>query len=172
MRGRWAAGIPPRNFAWVIQGQLAISERPGGYARNHRRVRRHEEILWLREQGFSRVVSLLPSSHNLHAYTELDMNWAHFPLPATAEMRTALPELFGQFAAWLGAGETILVHQEEMGDRLMGVMAGFLVWSGRLGDRPRAISALEQITKRQMGPPGRQLVTLTPDANPEQHPGA
>ncbi|MHB1487818.1 MAG: hypothetical protein ACYCS7_07285 [Acidimicrobiales bacterium] len=167
MKGRWAAGIPPRNFAWIIQDQMAISERPGGYSRNHRRVRRQEEILWLREQGFTRVVSLLPSPHNLHAYTELDMNWAHFPLPATAEVRTMLPNLFGQFAAWLGAGERILVHQEELGDRLMGVMAGYLLWAGKLVQGPQAIAALEQITKRQMGPAGRQLVAMAPDGGAE-----
>jgi hypothetical protein len=48
MKGKWAKGIPPRFFNWVIKGKLAVSERPGGYARNHRKVRRHEEILWLR----------------------------------------------------------------------------------------------------------------------------
>ena len=53
--------------------RLAVSERPGGYAPHHRRVRRHEEILWLRRQGFDRVVSLLPSTHNLHAYEELEL---------------------------------------------------------------------------------------------------
>jgi hypothetical protein len=79
MKGKWAKGIPPRFFCWIIKDQLAISERPGGYARNHRKVRRHEEILWLRGEGFTRVVSLLPSSHNLHAYDELEMRWSHVP---------------------------------------------------------------------------------------------
>ena len=32
MRGRWAAGIVPRNFDWIIRDYLAVSERPGGYA--------------------------------------------------------------------------------------------------------------------------------------------
>ena len=40
MKGKWAKGIEPRYFAWIIRDQLAVSERPGGYARNHRRVRR------------------------------------------------------------------------------------------------------------------------------------
>ena len=81
MRGKWERGIEPRNFAWVIKDKLAVSERPGGYARNHRKVRRHEEILWLRNQGFTRIVSLLPSSHNLVAYDELGVTWSHFPTP-------------------------------------------------------------------------------------------
>ena len=29
MKGKWAAGIPPRNFTWVMKDHLAISERPG-----------------------------------------------------------------------------------------------------------------------------------------------
>ena len=62
MKGKWAQGIQPRNFAWVIKDRLAICERPGGYGANHRRVRRQEEIIWLREQGFGVVISLLPSS--------------------------------------------------------------------------------------------------------------
>ena len=68
VRGKWERGIEPRNFAWIIKDQLAVCERPGGYARNHRKVRRHEEILWLRNQGFSRIVSLLllaPQPHGL-----------------------------------------------------------------------------------------------------------
>ncbi len=30
-----------------------MCERPGGYGANHRRVRRQEEIIWIREQGFT-----------------------------------------------------------------------------------------------------------------------
>ena len=59
-KGKWAAGIPPRNFTWVIKDRLAVSERPGGFAPNHRKVRRQEEIIWLQVQGFTRVFSLLP----------------------------------------------------------------------------------------------------------------
>ena len=82
VKGKWAAGIPPRNFTWVIKDRLAMSERPGGFAPNHRKVRRQEEIIWLQVQGFTRVVSLLPSSHNLQAYEERSMASVHFPLPA------------------------------------------------------------------------------------------
>ena len=45
LRGKWALGITPRNFTWVIKDRLAICERPGGYGENHRRVRRQEEII-------------------------------------------------------------------------------------------------------------------------------
>ena len=163
MRGKWAAGIAPRNFTWIIKGKLAVSERPGGYARNHRRVRRQEEIIWLREQGFTRVVSLLTSTHNLHAYDEMGVTWSHQPLGPQSDVRAVLPKLYQDIRDWLEAGERILVHEEELGDRLMGVAGGYLLWSGLLDSGPQAISVLEQLVHRQMGPPGRELVALAAD---------
>ena len=158
MRGKWAQGIEPRNFAWIIKDRLAVSERPGGYARNHRKVRRQEEIIWLREQGFTRIVSLLASNHNLHAYDELGVPWSHIPLGATSEVRTVLTELYAGLRDWMAAGEKLLLHQEELGDRLMGVVAGYLLWTDMLQSGPQAITVLEQLVHRQMGPTGRELV--------------
>jgi hypothetical protein len=159
MRGKWAAGIPPRNFTWVIQDQLAMSERPGGFAPHHRRVRRQEEIIWLRVQGFTRVVSMLPSPHNLQAYEEGDVASAHFPLPVSGDLRDALTDLFEQLDEWLGRGERVLVHQEELGDGVVGAVAGFLLWSGRLPGGPQAIAVAERLSGRQLGPNGRELVS-------------
>ena len=160
VRGKWAAGIPPRFFEWIIKGQLAISERPGGYARNHRKVRRHEEILWLRNQGFTRVVSLLPSPHNLHAYDEHDIPSSHLPFGPHDDPTVVLPDLFVNIRTWLAAGERVLIHQEELGDRLMGVVAAYLRWSGLIPSSPKTITVVEQVLGRQMGPEGRQLVAL------------
>ena len=160
MRGKWAEGIPPRYFAWVIKDRLAVSERPGGYARNHRKVRRQEEIIWLREQGFSRVVSLLPSPHNLHAYDELGVAWEHIPLRLHDDPRPVLAELYPKLRDWLAAGEKLLIHQEELGDRIQGVAGGYLVYAGLVPDPAQAISIVEQINQRQMGPTGRHLVGM------------
>ncbi|HLI54874.1 MAG TPA: hypothetical protein VKU88_11150 [Acidimicrobiales bacterium] len=162
MRGKWARGIRPRFFAWIIMGKLAVSERPGGYARNHRKVRRQEEILWLRGEQFTRIVSLLPSPHNLHAYDELGMTWSHVPLSPHDDPAEVLSELYADLKRWLASGERILVHQEEMGDRLMGVVAGYLRWSGLVPSGPHAITIVERILARQMGPAGRELVALAP----------
>ena len=60
LRGKWALGITPRNFTWVIKDKMAICERPGGYGENHRRVRRQEEIIWLRENRFDLLISSSP----------------------------------------------------------------------------------------------------------------
>lgn len=168
MKGKWAAGIPPRNFTWVIAGQLAMSERPGGFAPNHRRVRRQEEIIWLQAQGFDRVVSLLPSSHNLQAYEERDMPSVHFPLPQHGEVRPVLAELYGDLHQRLLAGEQVLVHQEELGDRVAGTLAGYLLWSGRLPSGPQAVTVMEHLTGHPLGPSGRELVSSAGQLPPYQ----
>jgi hypothetical protein len=162
MKGKWARGITPRFFAWIIKGHLAVSERPGGYARNHRKVRRQEEILWLRGEGFTRVVSLLPSPHNLHAYDEMDVTWSHIPFGPHDDPAVVLADLYARLKYWLADGERILLHQEELGDRLMGVVAGYLRWSGMVPSGPQAIAVVEKILARQMGPSGRELVAMAP----------
>jgi hypothetical protein len=160
MKGKWAAGIPPRNFTWVIKDRLAVSERPGGFAPNHRKVRRQEEIIWLQVQGFTSVVSLLPSSHNLQAYQEQELPSIHFPLPQSGDTRAVQLDLFRELHTRLTAGERLLVHQEELGDRVMGVVAGYLLWSGRLPSGPQAVTVLEHMIGHQMGPSGRELVAV------------
>jgi hypothetical protein len=160
MRGKWASGIPPRYFTWVVKDRLAVSERPGGYARNHRPVRRQEEIIWLREQGFTRVVSLLGSPHNLHAYEEAGLTWAHFPMPNAAEAADTLSDLYANLQKWLSAGEKLLVHEEELADKVMGVAAGYLLWSNMVPSAPVAIAAIEKMCQRQIGAPGREFIPV------------
>lgn len=160
MRGKWAAGIVPRNFVWVIKDQLAVAERLGGYGSNHRKVRRQEEIIWAREQGFTRIISLLPTPHNLHAYEERGMPWQHAPFGPQDDPRSVLADLYPDLRRQLAAGDRILVHQEELGDRVQGTMAGYLVYAGLVREEPRAIAMLERLAHRQMGPPGRELVAV------------
>ena len=86
LRGKWALGITPRNFTWFMKDKLAVCERPSGYGDNHRRVRRQEEIIWLRENGFGCVVSIIPATHNLHNYDELGMPYLHRPFTGTDDL--------------------------------------------------------------------------------------
>ena len=166
MKGKWAAGIPPRNFTWVIKDRLAMSERPGGFAPNHRKVRRQEEIIWLQVQGFNRVVSLLPSSHNLQAYEEKSLASVHYPLPSSGDVRGILAEVYRDVHGRLTAGERILIHQEELGDRVSGVIAGYLLWSSRLPSGPQAVTVVEHLTGHPMGPSGRELVAVAGQLTP------
>jgi hypothetical protein len=158
MKGKWAAGIPPRNFTWVMKDHLAISERPGGFAPNHRRVRRQEEIIWLRVQGFGKVISLLASPHNLAAYEEEGLAWANYPLAKVGDPRSVLAECYRDMDESLAAGLRVLVHQDELGDRVMGVVAGYLVWSNRIEGQPQAVAMMEHVCGHAMGEPGRELL--------------
>jgi len=162
LRGKWAAGIKPRFFTWVIKDKFAVCERPGGYARNHRKVRRREEILWLKCQGFTRVVSLLVSPHNLHAYDEEKLVWSHIPFGSNDDPVCVLPDLYEQLRAWLRDDERVVVHQEEVNDRLMGVVAGYLYWAGLIPESAQAVAVVERLFGRQMGPEGRELVAMVP----------
>jgi len=163
MKGKWAQGIKPRNFAWVITDKLAVCERPGGYGANHRRVRRQEEIIWIREQGFTRVISLIPSPHNLHNYDELGVAWLHRPFPPHEPNDQFLAQVLPELRDLLGNGELVLVHQDELGDRVQGTMAAFLRWTGMIDDAPTAVTVIERLLGRQLGPLGRELVGLAPD---------
>jgi hypothetical protein len=154
----------------VIKDRLAMSERPGGFAPNHRKVRRQEEIIWLQMQEFSRVISLLPSSHNLQAYEEKSLASEHFPLPPSGDTRGILADIFREVHQRLSAGERILIHQEELGDRVTGVVAGYLLWSERLPSGPQAITVLEHMTGHPMGPSGRELVAFAGQVTPAEVP--
>jgi len=171
MRGRWAQGLEPRNFTWVITGRLAISERPGGFARNHRKVRRQEELLWLAGHGFTHVLSLLDSPHNLHAYEEAGLAYEHVPLGRHEDLPERLRDVYTTLARWLGdPSERILMHHEEFGDRLLGVVAGFLLYSGLVYEGPHAIVVLEKLTGRQLGSVGREIVAVTVNEGIFRHP--
>jgi hypothetical protein len=163
MKGKWAQGIQPRNFAWILKGKLAVCERPGGYGANHRRVRRQEEIIWIREQGFTCVVSIIPSPHNLHNYTELDVNWLHRPFGVHDDTRQFLAELYPELRDLIGAGGRILLHGDELGDRISGIIAGYLLWTAMVPTGPEATSLVERIVHRQIGPVGREIVAVALD---------
>jgi hypothetical protein len=160
MKGKWAQGIQPRNFAWILKDKLAVCERPGGYGANHRRVRRQEEIIWIREQGFTCVVTLIPSPHNLHNYDELGVTWRHLPFGPHDDPRSIAETLYPELASMLAAGGKVLVHQDELSDRVAGLMGGYLLWSGVVPLAPQATSVVERLLARQMGPLGRDLNAL------------
>lgn len=160
VKGKWAQGIEPRNFRWVMKDQLAVCERPGGYGANHRRVRRQEEIIWVREQGFAPVISIVPSPANLHNYDELGVTWQHRPFGNHDDVAAYLTAFYPELRGLLAAGSKVLIHNEELGDRISGIIAGYLLWTGLVPDGPKAISFTERLLARQLGPLGRELMTV------------
>jgi len=164
MRGRWAQGLEPRGFTWVIKDRLAASERPGGFARNHRKVRRQEELIWLAGNGFTHVLSMLESQHNLHAYDEAGIAYEHLPLGRHDEWPYHLPVIYTTLKKWLDdPNERVLIHHEEFGERLLGVLTGYLLFAGVVSDGSHATVLIEKLTGRQLGAPGREVVAATID---------
>lgn len=157
LRGRWALGIKPRNFRWILTDKLAVCERPGGYGDNHRRVRRQEEIIWIRENGFGCVVSIIQAPHNLHNYDELGVNYRHRPFNGD-ELDAWLGHFYRELHEQLRAGTKVLIHGEEVGDRLIGVMGGYIRWSGLVDDDTGAITITERIAGRQLDPFARNVI--------------
>jgi hypothetical protein len=77
-----------------------------------------------------------------------------------------LDALYPALLAWLQAGDRILMHQDELSERVSGVIAGFLCWCKVIPELPNAIVAVEQLMKRQMGSAGRSIVAVTPELTP------
>ena len=147
-----------------------MSERPGGFAPNHRRVRRQEEIIWLRVQGFTRVVSLLPSSHNLAAYDEGEHGERRTSPsgPAGTQREILLRTSTGTSTSGCAPGSGCSCT------RRSSVTGSWAWWPvtccgrGRLPGGPQAIAVVERLVGHQMGPPGRDIVAqaVTLDAAP------
>ena len=164
LRGRWAQGLEPRFFCWVIKDRLAAGERPGGFARNHRKVRRQEELIWLVQHGFTHLVSLLDSPHNLHAYDEAGIAYAHVPLGRHDEMPERLAAVFETVAHFLDDPvERLYLHHEEFGETTLGVIGGYLIYAGLVDNGPHAISLVEKLTGRNLGAAAREIVSMTLD---------
>lgn len=157
LRGKWALGITPRHFTWILKDKLAICERPGGYGDNHRRVRRQEEIIWIRENGFSYAISIIQAPHNLHNYDELNLAYRHRPYRGD-DRDNWLRSFYQEIDELMKGGSKLLVHGEELGDRIVGIMGGYIRWAGLVEDPTRAIEVTERLTGRQLDPWARDII--------------
>jgi hypothetical protein len=120
-------------------------------------VRRQEEIIWIRENGFGCVISIIPAPHNLHNYDELGVTARHRPFNGE-ELDRWLASLYREIDDLLKSGTKVIVHGEEVGDRLVGVMGGYIRWSGLVDDGTQAIVVTERLSGRQLDPFGRRVV--------------
>ena len=158
LRGKWALGITPRNFTWILKDKIAVCERPGGYGVNHRRVRRQEEIIWVRENGFGCLISIIPAPHNLHNYEELGVTYRHRPYGILDDNDAWYRSFFGELRDLQQQHVKVLIHGEEVGDRIMGLMGAYIRWSGLVEDGSQAIEVTERIAGHQLDPAARSLI--------------
>jgi hypothetical protein len=150
-------GLEPRAFTWVISGRLAVSERIGGYRFQHRRVRREEEIAWIRRAGVNTVLSLLEGNQNVAAYEEAGIRVATVPFVDVD--RESVEEVFAAIDSLLADPKTVLlVHRDIIDDPVAGLLAGYLVYSGRVPDPIMATAIVQEILGRPLGPEARSLI--------------
>jgi hypothetical protein len=147
----------------VYKGILAISERTGGSTTVHRRVRRDEELLWLKHQGFGRVISILPVMQNLSSYFEHGLTASHYALRGGPQQREVLEACYKDLANSMQNNVTVLLHSDEVSDRLLGVIAGYLVWTKKVPTTSQSIALVERLFKRSIGPDGRTVLFDLPE---------
>ena len=151
-------GLEPRGFRWVITDQLAVSERIGGYGFQHRKVRREEEIVWLKDHGVTTIVSLLGGNQNAMAYEMAGLRFHGMDVDPEIEPDEAVPVFELLAEAMEPDDAVVLVHRDTIDDLLGGLLAGYLIHSGRLDDPIVATDVVQRILGRAMGPEGRRLI--------------
>ena len=52
------------------------------------------------------------------------------------------------------------MHNEEVDDRLIGIMGGYIRWSGLVDDSSQAITITERIAGRQLDPFAREVILM------------
>ena len=164
MSSKWSEGIEPRGFRWIITDRLGVCERPGGYGAGHRRVRRLEEIIWLARNEIDLIISLTSIPYNLGDYDEHGLPYVHLPFTDSGS-----PERLEEILRIIhdhAASERVVLHHDSIGDRLSGVVAGYLLWSGLVDAGPEAITIAEQLLERELGPAAREIVTMAGELGP------
>jgi hypothetical protein len=152
-------GLKPKGFTWIIADRLAVSERIGGNGFQHRRVRREEEINWLRSEArITTVVSLLPGNQNVQAYRAAGIDTVSVPIGPVLEPGDPERLHAALDAALADPSARVLVHREIIEDELAGMLGGYLIVSGLLKDRIIAAAVIQEILGRPLGPEGRSLI--------------
>ncbi|MDF1595963.1 MAG: hypothetical protein P1T08_07695 [Acidimicrobiia bacterium] len=154
-------GLKPREFVWVIAGRLAVCERIGGYGFQHRRVRREEEINWLRNEAkITTVLSLLPGNQNLNSYADAGFKVLHRPFLPENEDGDLLP-FFGLLdEALADRNSVVLVHRDFIDEGMGGLLAGYLVYAAYVDGPIMASAIIQEILGRPLGPRARAMIRV------------
>ena len=60
----------------------------------------------------------------------------------------------------------MIVHNQEVGDRIIGITGGYIRWSGLVEDSSQAIMISERIAEHQLDPFARKVILIaTPFAD-------
>ena len=152
------AGLKPNDFYWIIEGKLAVSECIGGGGLTARKIRREEEIQWLKGQGINSIFSLLESDFNLKNYQEVGFRTYHFPFGDDIP-KESVEVIFEAIREALSDKERkLLIHREYLDEEIPGVLAGYLIYSKLLEDPILARTILERILGKPLSPKAISLI--------------
>ncbi len=157
-----ATGLEPRDFRWVIADRLAVSERIGGYGFQHRRVRRSEEIAWIKNHGVTAVMSLLAGGQNIASYEADGLTTYEVPLTGEIDAATVARVIDTMREVLSDPAAVLLVHRDTVDDTVAGLLGAYLVHSGLIEDPIVATSLIQEIVGRPIGPEGRRLIPNAP----------
>lgn len=152
-------GLKPREFVWVIAGRLAVCERIGGYGFQHRRVRREEEITWLRHEArVNTIISLLPGNQNISAYEDAGFRVLQKAFLPEDEAGDLLQFFEVIDDALRDKNSVVLVHRDIIDEGIGGLLAGYLVHAGYLNGPIMASAVIQEILGRPLGPKARAMI--------------
>ena len=152
------AGLKPNDFHWIIEGRLAVSECIGGGGHTPRKIRREEEVQWLKSQGINSIFSLLDSDFNLKNYQEVGFRTYHFPLGEEID-KDSLKIIFEAIKEALSDKDRkLLIHREILDEEIPGILAGYLIYSKLLKDPILARTILEKILEKPLSPKAIALI--------------
>lgn len=136
----------------------------------HRRVRRDEELNWIKHSSITIVLSLLGSSHNLDAYAAAGIPAHHIPVEHPSDAVAKLDEIYVFLDKVLTEpGQACLVHFDDFNEILCGILAGYLVHACYVPTGTVAVALVERITGRPMSPEGREIAfSALPGKVPEK----
>lgn len=135
---------PLPRHAWILPGRLAVSRRPGGACRGHRRDRRVAELAWWRDQGVAAIVSALPTRHCLVDYADAGFAVRWHPLRDPEGAGVELAALADEVHALLDElpdGEAVLVHCDMANEWLAAIDAALRLRLGLARSRRAALAA-------------------------------
>ena len=152
------AGLKPNDFHWIIEGRLAVSDCIGGGGLTPRKIRREEEVQWLKSQGINSIFSLLNSDFNLKNYQEVGFRTYHFPLGEEID-KDSLKIIFEAIKEALSDKDRkLLIHREILDEEIPGILAGYLIYSKLLKDPILARTILEKILEKPLSPKAIALI--------------
>ncbi len=131
--------MEPPIHAWIIPGQLAVAERPGGAGRSHRRELRFAEMTWWRSRGVVAIVSALRTRHALADYLEHGFLVRWHPLSDVEQARGEMVALVATVEELLATPgvSAVLVHCDSAGEWLAAIDASLRLGLG-LATTPRS----------------------------------